>query len=198
MHVVHTCLYIYDVWIYLLFIEKNNFFQNKKQTKEWNKLWTRFKTEMGCKGASQWDFTCALTSVVAEQKTQRMTLGAERERRDPPVCWINEELYQNTQWPKEMVFVTKHRNLHCNCKMTTLLCCNAPSVEFKPGRESWQIKYRNVSIGICWQIMGVWREGGPTVCFSSTTLTLFNTVYVSAVIMSCFVSSYNKQTPYIC
>lgn len=27
-------IYIYDVWIYLLFIEKKNFFQNKKQTKE--------------------------------------------------------------------------------------------------------------------------------------------------------------------
>lgn len=51
------------------------------------------------------------------------------------------------------------------------------------------------SAGRYWECGG---RGGPTVCFSSTILTLFNTVYVSAVIMSCFVSSYNKQTPYIC
>jgi len=104
MHVVYTCLSIY-IWcmnICVLFIErrllkKQKIVKKKKKgTKQaMNLLWD-YNTELGCKGASQWDFICALTGVAAEQRDVnhwcRKCFGCEPKRRNIwHKCLVNPE-----------------------------------------------------------------------------------------------------------
>lgn len=147
-----------DIFIYW----KKSFFQNKKQTKEWNKLWTCSRQRWAAKVLHSETLHVPWPVWLQRHRGWRLApsgrdgthLSAGSMKNYIWTCddqkrwcsWSSIEIYTAVaKWPP--CCVAMHHKLNSNLK------------------ESWQIKYGNISVGICWQILGVWRGVGSNGLF---------------------------------